>query len=347
MDRQSVLQPDRGVRGGRRCRSGDAMVRRGEGLRTALGAPDPLQRVPHAVRGRARPEGRPGATPRRSYRPRWRCSRRPASALVDGTARSASCAGGRAGSTRRARSSSVGALVDGSHGAWWSCRSTRATRRRALALPNDSSERRRGRRLDGSPPLLLGQSRRRGRSPGSGVRAVIGARSARRGDRHGGRLAAAALEPPGFRAGRRRLELPARQARRRGRSPRPLAAPYQRARARLALARVLVELGLASRARSEARRTRDSFAELVHGGTVGRGAAAAAIGSGRRRREPAHAAGASGARARRGGAEQSGDREGAGGQRAHGPQARGQHPEKARGADPRSRCCACDSRRVG
>lgn len=42
----------------------------------------------------------------------------------------------------------------------------------------------------------------------------------------------------------------------------PSAAPYQLARARLALARVLLELGPVSRARSEARRARDSFAEL-------------------------------------------------------------------------------------
>jgi ATP/maltotriose-dependent transcriptional regulator MalT len=40
------------------------------------------------------------------------------------------------------------------------------------------------------------------------------------------------------------------------------AAPYQLARARLALARVLLQLGPSSRARSEARRARDSFAEL-------------------------------------------------------------------------------------
>jgi DNA-binding NarL/FixJ family response regulator len=42
----------------------------------------------------------------------------------------------------------------------------------------------------------------------------------------------------------------------------PSAAPYELAQARLALARVLFQLGPASRARSEARRARDSFLEL-------------------------------------------------------------------------------------
>ena len=138
VDVEGVLQPDLGLREGRRRRAGDPVVRRGEGVRRAVGAADALQRVPYAIRRRApaaRDVARGGAgADGRDRRP----GQRPA-----GGARRGHCAARRAaaapGTARRGPQAvrAVGAQLRGTHGHGRarSRRRRRGDRSRARAAP--------------------------------------------------------------------------------------------------------------------------------------------------------------------------------------------------------------------
>ncbi len=123
--------------------------------------------------------------------------------------------------------------------------------------------------------------------------------------------------------------------------------PYERARARLVLARVLARLGSAKRATSEARAARKAFRELDAGQGLAEAARSPRPAAGRDGgRQPVDPARAGGARARRRGPVEPGDRGRARRERTHRAPARGEHPAQARGADPCRRRGACDARRA-